>query len=244
MVKENRGQAAHYVAELMVQQIQEKPEALLGLATGGTVVELYELLCAACRRGEVDFARARTVNLDEYVGLGPGHEQSFARFMAEHLFAKTNFDSRNIFLVNGALEEQAEVRRFDRFLERHSIDFLLLGVGSNGHIGFNEPGPVFEVRPHVAALTQETIDANARFFASRQQVPQKAITMGMRDVVRAGRVTLLAFGQGKAGAVRRLFGSEQVDPMLPCSILKLCGDCTVVVDQELADAAWPRGVKL
>ena len=129
-------------------------------------------------------------------------------------------------------------------MQRNIIDFQLLGIGVNGHVGFNEPEQTFDAQPHMVTLAEETIDANSRFFQCRTQVPRKAITMGMRDIVSARKVVLMAFGEEKADAIRRLFSTSKVDPLLPCSIIKLCHDCAVVVDKELAAAAWPEGIEL
>ncbi len=237
IVAQNAAQGSRMVADMLEETLTNNPRALLGLATGGTVVDLYALLCQDYAAGRVDFGQARTVNVDEYVGLPASHDQSFAWFMRQHLFAKTNIAQENVYLFNGAEDPQQEIARMADFLGAHTIDILLLGVGTNGHIGFNEPDRTFIGPPHIVELAEETIQANMRFFQRREDVPRRALTLGIGDVVKAKKVILMAFGPQKAEAIARLFGDDLIDPQLPCSVLKLVPEAYVVVDQALAAAA-------
>ncbi len=237
IVYETPEQASRAAANLLEEVVAGTPKPLLGLATGGTVVELYRCLVQDCAAGKVNFSATRTVNLDEYIGLPHSHPQSFAYFMHQNLFSKANFQPENLFLVDGSGSIQEEINAFNAHLQANTIDIQLLGIGNNGHIGFNEPAPTFTCAAHTVALTDETIQANSRFFNNPQEVPRSAITMGVRDIVKARKVVLLAFGAGKAEPIRRLFADDEVDPMLPCSIIKLAADAVVIVDKALADAA-------
>jgi 6-phosphogluconolactonase/Glucosamine-6-phosphate isomerase/deaminase len=237
IVAKDMKQASRTIADMFKTTVLEKPGALLGLATGGTVTEIYRCMCADYADGKVDFSKARTVNLDEYIGLPHSHEQSFAYFMDVHLFSKTNFVRENIHLYDGSKDPNYEVDKMSKFLDANTIDILMLGIGNNGHIGFNEPDSRFIDIPHCADLAEETIEANSRFFDNRDEVPRSAFTIGMRDIVKAKKVVLAAFGAQKAGAVKKLFADNYIDPMLPCSILKLIPEAYVIVDKPLADAA-------
>jgi glucosamine-6-phosphate deaminase len=223
------------IADLLKQTLSRKPDSLLGLASGGTVIELYRFLCEDYRAGLVDFSKAYCVNLDEYAGLPGSHNQSFAWFLNEYFFSKTNFEPKNIHLFNGAGSTESELAAMNSFLSNNTIDFQILGVGENGHIGFNEPEPVFISSPHMVKLTENTIAANARFFEKSDDVPRNGLTMGMRDIVKAKQVVLAAYGEKKAQVVDKLLNDDFADPMLPCSVLKLCANALIIVDRTLAD---------
>lgn len=228
------------VAEMFAKVIRQKPDALLGCATGSSVVGVYRHLAKLHREEGLDFSRVRTVNLDEYAGLNAEHSQSFAYFMEEHFFSQVNLKRENIYLVNGDSPDlQAEVERFNRFLAENPIDILMVGIGTNGHIGFNEPENVFSAKARLVQLEDATIQANARFFENESQVPRRAITMGTQGIVSAGTVVLIASGQSKADAIGQLLQNPNADPMLPCSIMRLCRDAHVVIDEELHRAAQP-----
>lgn len=228
------------VADLLKRTLSLKSDMLFGLAAGGTMAELYRFLCEDYKAGLLDFSRASCVNLDEYAGLSPDHNQSFAWFLYEQLFSRVNFEPKNIHLYNGAGGIEAELTGMNRFLISNTIDFQMLGVGENGHIGFNEPESAFASSPHSVKLTEDTIAANARFFENSENVPRTGLTIGMRDIVRARQVILMAYGAKKAPAIDRLLRDDFADPMLPCSILKLCADVLIVVDRDLADIVGLR----
>ncbi len=237
VVEKDAAACSRFVADAFERVIKEKPTALLGLATGGSVTDLYRMFREDYSAGRVDFSEVSTVNLDEYVGLPGDHKQSFAWFMEEHLFSKTNIPRKNVHLYDGSGDAELETAKMKAFLDENVIDILLLGIGNNGHIGFNEPDAVFTCAPHAVELAEETIAANARFFSPGEEVPKYGMTIGMRDVVRAKKVILVAFGAAKAAAIAALFGDDLVDPQLPCSTLKLAADAVVVVDEALAASA-------
>ena len=211
--------------EIAAQLIQ-KPDSILGLATGSSPIGAYEYLARWYQAGDLDFSQARSVNLDEYCGLSGDHPQSYRYFMEQNLFSKVNF--AETFLPNGIAEDLAEEsRRYEKILRRYGpIDLQLLGIGHNGHIGFNEPSDEFVPETHVVGLKKSTIEANARFFDDPSQGPKQAITMGIRAIMQAKKVLLMA-GDSKEEIIRKaLFGP--VTPQVPASILQLHPDLTVV----------------
>lgn len=216
-------------ANLMSAQVILKPDSVLGLATGETPVGLYAQLAAWYRKGDLDFSRVRTVNLDEYCALPVGHPQSYRYFMDKHLFSKINIAPANTHVPNGvAADPQAECTRYDELIASlGGIDMQLLGLGHNGHIGFNEPGGAFERTTHIVELSASTIEANARFFASADEVPRRAITMGMKSIMQAKKILLIVSGEDKRDILEQaLYGP--VTPAVPASILQLHADLTVV----------------
>jgi glucosamine-6-phosphate deaminase len=237
IVEDDFEKCSRRVADMFVRTVKEKPDALLGCATGGSTIGVYKCLAEDYKAGLVDFSDVRTVNLDEYIGIGHSHPQSFAYFMRKNFFSQVNIKKENIFLVDGSKDFNHEVQKFNEFLSRSEIDILVIGIGTNGHIGFNEPGEKFISRAHAVELAEETILANSRFFENAGEVPRKAMTMGIGDVAKAKKIVLIANGQSKADAVGRLFADDFIDPQLPCSILKVCRDVTVIVDRTLADSA-------
>lgn len=233
IVTESYEESSRVAADLYKSVIEHKNNALLGCATGSTPVGMYRCLVEDYQNGFIDFSEIRTVNLDEYEGLGRSHNQSFAYFMDQHFFSKVNLQEKNIFLVNGEGDAQEEEKKFNIFLQNNRIDILLLGIGNNGHIGFNEPDTHFCASAHRVELAEETIKANSRFFKKESDVPRSAITMGMYGITSAKKVILVASGEAKAMAVKRLLENDYVDPALPCSILKICADATVIIDKDL-----------
>lgn len=229
----NEREVSIRAAEIMSEVIKERPNALLGLATGSTPVGMYRELIKKHLDGELSFKEVRSVNLDEYVGLAPDHIQSYADFMAKNLFDYIDINKENTFIPNGAATDpEAECERYDRLLDRLGrVDIQLLGIGHNGHIAFNEPDVCFTKDTTLVNLTDSTVKANSRFFASEDQVPKEAISMGIGRILRSKRVLLLATGEGKADILEKaLFGS--VTPEVPASILQFYqGDLIVVGDE-------------
>ena len=225
-------------ANLISAQVILKPDSVLGLATGSTPLGVYAQLIDWYNKGDVDFSKVRSVNLDEYCGLAPDHEQSYHYYMKENFFKHINIHLENTHVPNGLAEDVAEEgRRYDALIESlGGIDLQLLGIGNTGHIGFNEPSHVFTAKTHVVELEEETIKANSRFFGGEDEVPKKAVTMGMAGITGAGKVVLIAAGAAKAEAIGKLLADDYIDPMLPCSILKICRDVTVIIDKELEAA--------
>lgn len=220
-------------ANIIAAQVILKPDAVLGLATGSTPVGTYRNLVAGCEKGEIDFSRIHSVNLDEYKGLSGEHDQSYRYFMNHNLFDHVNIAKANTNVPNGLAEDtDAECRRYNMLIEElGGIDLQLLGIGGNGHIGFNEPCDVFEKGTHVVTLTQETRQSNARFFSSLEEVPTHALTMGIGNIMSAKKILLLASGEAKAKALYdACFGP--VTPAVPASILQLHNDVVVIADEE------------
>lgn len=224
--------ASRKTANIISAQVILEPECVLGLATGSSPEGTYQQLIRWYEKGDVDFSLVKTVNLDEYVGLSDSDEQSYAYFMHSHFFDHVNIDPANINIPNGMDPNGArECRRYDQVIHKlGGVDLQLLGLGPNGHIGFNEPGDCFIKGTHSVELTEVTINANARFFADKSMVPRRAYTMGILDIIQAKRVVMIATGENKAKAVRDAF-SGPVTPSVPASILQLHPDFTLVADE-------------
>lgn len=215
--------------------IKEKPNAILGLATGGSPIGMYKELIKMYENKELDFSKITTVNLDEYIGLNPEHSQSYRHFMNDNLFNHINIDVANTFVPNGLAKDlEVECKEYDkRIIELGGIDIQLLGVGNNGHIAFNEPDEHLSAGTHVISLTENTIEANARFFDNIDDVPRTAITMGVGGIMKAKKIILIASGESKAEAIKGLF-SGKITTENPASMLQMHRDVTVIVDKEAA----------
>ena len=225
-------QAGKVAAEIIAQKIKSCPDCVLGLATGSTPIETYNNLVQIYRQGSVDFSRVRAVNLDEYIGLGAEHEQSYAWFMRQYLFDHVNIDPANTYIPNGLeTDSDKECRRYDAVIEAlGGIDLQLLGIGPNGHIGFNEPSDAFAKGTHRVDLTEATIAANSRFFESIDQVPKQAYSMGIQNIMHARQLLMVATGENKARAVRDAFRGA-ITPWVPASVLQLHPDFTLIADE-------------
>ncbi|MEG2119064.1 MAG: glucosamine-6-phosphate deaminase [Pseudoflavonifractor sp.] len=219
-------------ANIISAQVIQKPKCVLGLATGSTPIGTYEQLVEWNKKGDLSFKEVTTVNLDEYKGLSPEHDQSYRYFMRHNLFDHIDVREDRTFVPNGlATDPEAECARYDHLVRSMGgTDLQLLGLGRNGHIGFNEPGDAFVVPTHVVNLTQSTIDANARFFAKPGDVPRQAITMGIGVIMLAKRILVVASGADKADAVYNAFRGP-VTPGVPASILQLHPDVILVADR-------------
>lgn len=232
---ETTAEAGVYAASLLERVVQSQPRPILGLATGETVLPLYQSLVRMAKWG-LDFSGVTTVNLDEYVGLSPDHPQSYHAFMARHLFEHINIHHDNIHIPRGhALPPEAECARYDELIRRHPIDLQVLGIGRNGHIGFNEPDDLLFSNTHLVNLSADTIRSNARFFDDESQVPRQAITMGVQSILQAKQIVLMAFGLEKADIVAKsIHGGVRTD--IPATILQLHRDVTVILDKDSATA--------
>lgn len=219
-------------AGIVSAQIIMKPECVLGLATGSTPVGLYKQLIEWYRNGDLDFSGVRTVNLDEYKGISRENDQSYYYFMHQNLFDHVNIPAGNTHLPDGMEpDSEKECRRYEELIQSMgSVDLQLLGIGHNGHIGFNEPADAFDKLVHCVNLTQSTIEANKRFFASAEEVPRQAYTMGIQTIMRSKKILIIANGEGKADIVRDAFFGP-ITPMVPASVLQLHNDVTLVADE-------------
>ncbi len=220
-------------ANIISAQIIMKPNAVLGLATGSSPIGTYKQLIEWYKKGDLDFYEAKSINLDEYKGLGPDDAQSYYHFMHVNFFDHINIKPENTNIPNG-LEEDAETEcaRYNSVIESSGgIDLQLLGIGCNGHIGFNEPGSAFDKETHCVTLSENTIGANARFFASRDDVPRYAYSMGIKSIMQARRILLIATGANKADA---LYDSicGPITPSVPASILQLHNNVTIIADED------------
>ena len=240
IIAKDRAEQSRLAADLMESVIREKPDCTLGLATGSSPLGLYQELIRRCREEGLDFSRVHSVNLDEYVGLPPEHDQSYRYFMDANLFDHINIDKANTFVVKGTGDVAENLRAFNRVLDESDVDIQLLGVGPDGHLGFNEPGDCLHDLAHEELLDESTIDANARFFSKREDVPRRALTMGMGGILRARRLLLLISGH-KEEAARRLLLTDEISTRCPATFLRLHRDATVILERELAEAIGYRG---
>ena len=216
-------------ADLVAAQVVLKPDCVLGLATGSTPIGLYDNLIARYQNGTLDFSAVRSVNLDEYCGLDGSNDQSYRYFMDTHLFNHVNIDKDNTHVPSGlASDFAAEGAQYDAMIrDLGGIDIQVLGIGLDGHIGFNEPADHFTAPTHEVELDPSTIEANARFFASIDDVPRSAITMGMASIMQARKILLLASGANKKEIMdKALFGP--ITPQVPASLLQIHPDVTVI----------------
>lgn len=217
-------------ADLVKAQVLVKPNCVLGLATGSTPIGTYEQLANEYKNGALDFSTVTSVNLDEYYGLDGSNDQSYRYFMNDNLFSKVNIDIDRTFVPNGKAEDIAEeCRRYDALIESlGGIDLQILGIGHNGHIGFNEPCERFIPETHYVSLGQSTIEANSRFFDSIDDVPKQAVTMGIRAIMNAKKVLLVASGKDKKDIIEKSINGP-ITPEVPASILQLHPDLTVIL---------------
>ena len=231
-VTEDYQSMSRKAANIVSAQVILNPASVLGLATGSTPVGLYKQLIAWYEKGDLDFDQVRTVNLDEYVGLAPTHDQSYRYFMQKNFFDHINIVPANTHVPDGLAQDPgAACQCYNQIIrDLGGIDIQVLGMGHNGHIGFNEPGQAFELETHVVELTDRTIDANARFFASRDEVPRKAITMGIKSIMQARQILMVVSGQDKASIVKAAF-SGPVTPQVPASILQMHPNVVLVGDK-------------
>lgn len=220
-------------ANIISAQVIMKPDCVLGLATGSSPIGTYRQLIKWYEKGDIDFSEVKSVNLDEYVGLAPDHPQSYRYFMNNNFFDHINIKKENTFVPNGiAADLNAECSLYDeRIKQCGGIDLQLLGIGLDGHIGFNEPDAYFTKNTHIADLHESTIKANARFFENEAQVPRQALTVGMVSIMQAKRILLIASGEEKREILDKAF-SGPITPEIPASILQLHPDITVIYSKE------------
>lgn len=230
--------ASFYVACELFKQMSQQPHSKLGLATGGTMVEVYEFLVSLLQKNQLDVSEIETFNLDEYVGLPATHEQSYHRYMNDILFNRyPHFTKSLIHIPDGAADNlMVETKRYEDLInQKGPLDIQILGIGENGHIGFNEPGTDMNSTTQVVDLTTSTINANSRYFDSESEVPKQAVSMGLASILKAKRIILLAFGEKKRAAIEQL-AKHEVNKEVPATILLAHPDVEIYVD----DAAAPR----
>lgn len=237
IVVDNYEEMSKKAAVMVASQIHLDPKSILGLATGSTPIGMYKALIDMHKNDELDFSEVTSFNLDEYYGLEPSNNQSYAYFMNENLFKHINIDRSKVYIPNGlAKDVEKECHEYDFLIDSMGgIDIQILGIGSNGHIGFNEPDINFEARTHLVELDEQTIKDNARFFDSIEAVPTKAISMGIKTIMQSKKIVLLASGANKAEAIRKTIEGK-ITSDLPASILQIHKDVVFILDKEAASA--------
>lgn len=233
IICKNVEEASLKACEVMLDVIKNNPKAILGLATGSTPVKLYENMVEDHKKNGTSYKDIQTYNLDEYFGLDQSHPQSYHYFMCKHLFNHVDINMENVHVPKGKGNVEEEAAKYNEMLAKHPVDVQLLGIGSNGHIGFNEPGTSFDSVTHVVDLKQSTIEDNARLFFDGQidEVPKQAVSMGIANIMTAKKVLLLAFGENKAKAVKGMVEGP-ITTDLPASALQNHPDCVLIVDEE------------
>ncbi|MCD8502404.1 MAG: glucosamine-6-phosphate deaminase [Bacillaceae bacterium] len=229
---DNYQELSEAAAQLIIQKIKKKRNLTIGLATGGTPEGMYKRLIKDYKNNGVSYKDVVSFNLDEYIGLAHNHPNSYRYFMNQTFFNHIDIRDENIHIPNGmASDLQKECREYEQKLQQHGgLDLQILGIGQNGHIGFNEPGTPFETETHIVTLTDTTRKANARYFKRLEEVPTKAITMGIRSILRSKEILLLVYGERKAEAMRRLL-TEDPTPHFPASALNLHSNVTIIADK-------------
>ena len=234
-VYKNEAEVGKAAGMIVASEILKKPDCILGLATGSTPIPTYQEMIRMNKEGILDFSKVRSFNLDEYIGLSPEHVCSYRRFMNEQLFDHINIDKANTHVPCGiGADHEADAKAYDAAVEAAGgIDLQILGIGHDGHIGFNEPGDEFVSGTNIVTLTDMTIDANTRFFEKREDVPRQAITLGNRNIMAAKRIILLATGKGKARAIAQAIKGN-ITPKMPASLLQVHPKVQFLLDEDAA----------
>ena len=235
IITKNYEELSKVAANEMANVVKNNPSAILGLATGGSPIGMYKELIRMNKAGEIDFSKVTTVNLDEYIGLSGDHPQSYRYFMNDNLFNHINIDKKNSYVPTGLAENvEEECKNYDnKIAELGGTDVQLLGIGNNGHIAFNEPDENLVSGTHLTNLTQDTIEANARFFDSIDEVPKTALTMGLGGIMKSKKIIVIASGESKAEAVKEMV-SGKISTKMPASMLQMHRDVTVIIDEDAA----------
>lgn len=222
-------------ADVIEKIVRETPDCTLGLATGSSPVGMYQELSRRCHEEGLDFSHVSTVNLDEYVGLPGTHDQSYRYFMNDQLFDHINIDKNNTYVAKGTGDIEANLKEFNEVLSKADVACQVLGIGPDGHLGFNEPGDTLFDEAHLEHLTDSTIEANKRFFASKEEVPTMAVTMGMGGIMRARKLLMIVNGD-KKDAMKKLLIDGKIDPNCPATFMRLHRDAVIFMEKSLADA--------
>lgn len=238
-------EASQYVADRMLQRIIAQPDIHLGLATGSTMEPIYQQLITLIKTQQPNLSQVKTFNLDEYVGLGKSHPQSYYYYMCQHFFSHVEIPEERVHLPNGkAADLTAECERYTQLLaDNDGVDYQLLGIGTNGHIGFNEPGTSFDSITHVVDLTEQTRKDNSRFFEDPKDMPYQAITMGIQDILKATEIDLVVTGEHKAQTVLNMYNSG-ITENLPVSALKHHSQYDVILDKAAASLLPSEAVQV
>lgn len=233
VICENYEEMSKQAAKLVISQVNLKPNSILGLATGSTPIGMYDKLIEANKKGEVDFSEVTTFNLDEYYPLSADNDQSYHYFMNEHLFSKTNIPFERTHVPDGeAANPEKECEEYDKKIDAAGgIDLQILGIGQNGHIGFNEPDKNLIAGTHLTGLTDSTIEANSRFFEKKEDVPTKALTMGIASILKSKKIIIMANGAAKHEVVSALM-TPDITTDIPATMLKVHSDVVVICDKE------------
>ncbi|KEI79577.1 glucosamine-6-phosphate deaminase [Clostridium botulinum A2 117] len=235
IVVDNYEEMSKKAAAMIASQVILKPDSVLGLATGDTPIGMYKEIINIYKNEKMNFSKVKTFNLDEYYGLNRENPQSYYYYMMNNLFNHVNIDKNNINIPNGMADNiEVECKEYERKIDKAGgIDLQILGIGVNGHIGFNEPDTSFEAETHLVNLNEKTIESNSRFFSSKDQVPTKAISMGIRTIMHSRKIILLACGSVKSNAIFKAI-NDKITPNIPASILQLHKDVVVIVDKKAA----------
>lgn len=233
VIAKNYREISTQAAQLVAEQITKKKNTVLGLPTGQTPIGMYQELVKKFQQGEIDFSRVVTFNLDEYYGLPPEHPQSYHYFMWHTFFKHINIKKENIHLLNGMTENiKEECNQYEYLIEKNGgIDLQILGIGNNGHLGFNEPAISLPSKTYLVNLAEETIRANSRYFDDIQEVPKQALTMGIGTIMKAQKIILLASGRKKVYPIERTINGL-VSTQVPATFLQLHNDVSIIVDEE------------
>lgn len=234
IVEKDYEKLSKVAANMVREEIEKKPNVVLGLATGSTPEGMYRELIRMHKEEGLDFSKVTTFNLDEYVGIDEEHPNSYHYFMKEMLFNHINIDIKNTYIPDGKTKDlEKYCKEYDELIEKKGgIDLQILGIGENGHIAFNEPDEMLNLGTSIVNLTQSTIEANSRFFDSIDEVPKTAITMGIGTILKAKKIILLANGKKKAKVIKELLKGDKISTKLPASMLLIHPNVTVIIDQE------------
>ncbi len=234
IVCKNYEEVSKAAADIVEKTVRKNPECTLGLATGSSPIGLYKELARRCKVEGLDFSKIHSVNLDEYEGLEPTHDQSYRFFMNDNLFNHINIDKANTYVAKGIGDAEANLKEFNDILNKTDIEIQVLGIGPDGHLGFNEPSDFLYDKAHMEVLEESTIDANTRFFESRDEVPRRAFTMGMGNIMRA-KALLMVISGNKQEAAKKLLIDDKIDPHCPATFMRMHRNATVILEQTLAD---------
>lgn len=234
IVLKNSDEVCKKASDIIGDVVKKNKNAFLGLATGGSAEKVYNYLVEDYNKGILDFSGCSSINLDEYVGLSPDHVQSYRRYMDDRFFNKVNINKENTYVPITTGDIDSELLKIRKLIEeKGGTDIQLLGVGSNGHIAFNEPNEYLNASANVVDLNEETIKANSRFFESIDDVPKQAVSLGIGDILKSKKIVLIAFGKDKKYAIEELLTNDYITTKVPCTLLKAHRDVTVIIDESL-----------